>query len=186
MCLLTLKRYYNGDRCEAEYISRERAARKNRQIYENALPPMSQRDWLIDEDDILQAVIMSDEERYSCRAFVNIESGISIIGAIACQRGHSLKSVDFRRTALEINADTLPLLGNISHETSEALREILRQNLLGDYNKHGGRGMGRSAIMADPFNQGDHVSNRFQQRVQGQARIVFNRKGHRFSGSRSF
>jgi hypothetical protein len=77
---------------------------------------MSQRDWLIDEDDILQAVMMTDEERYSCQAFVNIESGISIIGAIACQHGHSLKSVDFRRTVLEIIEDTLPLLGNITRK----------------------------------------------------------------------
>jgi hypothetical protein len=85
---------------------------------ENALPPMSQRDRLIGEDDILQAVAMIDEERYSCRAFVNVEFGVSIIGAIACQRSHSLKSVDFRRTALEINEEALPLLGNIPHEAS--------------------------------------------------------------------
>jgi hypothetical protein len=80
----TLERYYNGCGYEAEYIARERAARKNRQIFENAEPPISQLDWLIDEDDILQAVLMSDEERDSCQAFVNIDSGISSIGAIAC------------------------------------------------------------------------------------------------------
>jgi hypothetical protein len=35
--------------------------------------------------------------------------------------------------------------------------------------------MGRLAIMADSFNVGDHVSDRFQQRAQGQARIVINK-----------
>jgi hypothetical protein len=35
--------------------------------------------------------------------------------------------------------------------------------------------MGLSAIMADSFNLGDHVSNKFQQRAQGQVRIVINK-----------
>jgi hypothetical protein len=86
-----------------------------------------------------------------------------------------LKSIGFQRTALEINDDELPLLGNVTHETSqEALRGILRSGLRSDYNKHGGRGMGRSAITTDAFDLGDHVSNRFQQRTQGQARVVIN------------
>jgi hypothetical protein len=150
--------------------------RNNRQAYENSLPPMSKRNWLIDEDDMSQVVSKSDESRYSCQAWMCIASGVFIIGDIVCQCGHSLGLVDFKRTAFEINGDTLSLLGNITRETSrEALREILRQNLRSDYNKHGERGGGRAAIMADPFNPGDHASNWFQQHAQGQARIVIDK-----------
>jgi hypothetical protein len=68
---------------------------------------------------------------------------------------------------------TLSLLGNITRETSrEALREILRRNLRIDYNARGEREGGRAAIVADPFNPGDHISNMFRQRVQGQVRVV--------------
>jgi hypothetical protein len=117
----TVKMHIEGEGCEDEFDNRSRTALRKNGHYNSRLTPYNHRTWESTENDVLQVVINSSEDRYRCVAPC----------WIAAKHRRSIKSANPMRAGLQLSCiqgfNTLRLVGNVTRKTnSTAVKSIMR------------------------------------------------------------